>query len=111
MSKTARRRARSHHGPPPAAAHGRHAARPARTAAAARPRVLDGLVDGEDEAGGLRGRRDGVDLDDGRLPHAGRKVVGDILGEDVDAVPAVVLLKVSSFNKLTLTVNSNSEVA
>ena len=99
MSKTARRRALSHHGPPSAAAHGRHAARTARTAAAARPRVLDGLVDGEDEAGGLRGRRDGVDLDDGRLPHAGRKIVGDVLCEDVDAVPAVVLLKVSSFNK------------
>ena len=93
MSKTAKRVSpccdHSHHRPPPAATHGRHAG--PGSSAAARPRVLDRLVDGEDEAGGLRGRRDGVDLDDGRLPHAGRKVVGDVLGEDVDAVPAVVL--------------------
>ena len=90
---------RSHHRSPPAATHGWHAAGPARSATAG-PRVLHRLVDGEDEAGGLRGRRDGVDLDDGRLPHAGREIVGNVLGEDVDAVPAVVLKMSTGYSTL-----------
>lgn len=37
--------------------------------------------------GGLAGGGDGVDLDDGGLPHARREVVRDVLLLDVDAVP------------------------
>lgn len=49
--------------------------------------VLDGLVDGQDETGGLGRRRQGVDAYDGRLPHEGGEVVSDVLVVDVHAVP------------------------
>ena len=73
-------RSSSHHGHPAAPAR-RHA-----SALLGRGLgVLDGLVDREDDARGLRGRRDGVDLDQGWLQNAGAEVVGDPLGLDVDA--------------------------
>merc|ERR1719414_787669 len=48
-------------------------------------RVLDGLIHGEDDAGGFGGGRNGVDLDQSGFEHAGVKVVGDAFGFDVDA--------------------------
>lgn len=57
------------------------------------PRVLNSLVDWEDEASSLGGRGESVDLHDSRLPHAGGVVVGDVLAQDVNAVPAVTLNK------------------
>lgn len=54
-------------------------------------RVLDRLVDRQDEAGGLRRRRQGVDPHDRRLPDAGDEVVGDVLVVDVHAVPNAAL--------------------
>lgn len=53
--------------------------------------IFDGLVDGHDEAGGLGGGRQRVDAHDGRLPHAGLEVVGDVLVVDVHAVPHAAL--------------------
>lgn len=49
--------------------------------------VLDGFVHRDDKAGGLGGRRQRIDSHDGRLPHAGLKVIGDVLVVHVDAVP------------------------
>lgn len=68
--------------PPPAAPRGTvHAA----------AGVLDGLVDRQDETGGLGRCRQSVDAHDGRLPHAGDEVVSDVLVVDVHAVPHAAL--------------------
>jgi len=49
--------------------------------------VFDGFVHGDDEAGGLGGRCQCIDAHDGRLPHAGLEVIGDVLVVHVHAVP------------------------
>lgn len=54
--------------------------------------VLDGFVHGDDEAGGLRGCRQRVDAHDGRLPHAGLEVIGDVLVVHIHAVPHTSLV-------------------
>ena len=53
--------------------------------------VLDGLIHGEDQAGRLGRRRQGVDADNGRLPDARRQVVCDVLVVDVYSVPHTTL--------------------
>lgn len=68
-------------GPAPAAAPG------AGRSVHGGPGVFDGFVHGDDEAGGLGGGRQRVDAHDGRFPHAGLEVVGDVLVVDVHAVP------------------------
>ena len=79
-----------HHGPAASSSHaGRHSSH--LFGSLAGPGVLHRLVDREDEAGGLRGRRNGVDLDDRRLPNAGDVVVRNIFVHDVDSVPAAPL--------------------
>ena len=57
--------------------------------------MLDGLVDGEDDAGGFGGGGDSVDLDQGWLQHARLKVVRDALALDVDAIIRSVKLQKS----------------
>lgn len=57
--------------------------------------VPDGLVNGKNKAGGLRGGGQRVDLHDRRFPDAALHVIRDILRIYVDAVPLqtfVVLL-------------------
>lgn len=66
-------------------------------------RVLDGLVYGQDEAGGLRRGRQGVDAHDGRLPDAGGEVVGDVLVVDVHAVPHTALQRRPQVSSKVLT--------
>jgi hypothetical protein len=56
-----------------------------------RPRVLHRLVHGQDEARGLGGSRDRIDLHHRRLQNARGEVVGDVLAVDVDSVPSVAL--------------------
>lgn len=56
--------------------------------------VADGFVDAEDEAGGLDGGLDGVDLDEGGFPDEGVHHIGDALvvaGGEVDAGPDAAL--------------------
>ena len=74
--------------PPHGLSHGPSAAAAARRSSlAARARVLDGLVDGEDQTGGLAGGRERVHPNNGRLPDAGGQVIGHVLMLDVHAVP------------------------
>lgn len=54
--------------------------------------VLDGFVHGDDKAGGLGGCCQRIDAYDGRLPHAGLEVIGDVLVVHVDAVPHTSLV-------------------
>ena len=49
--------------------------------------VLDGLIDGEDEASSFSSSGEGVDLDDGRLPDKRLKVVCNVLPRDVHSKP------------------------
>merc|ERR1719362_1544100 len=70
------------HGPPPAPAH--------LVSALATPGILHGLVHTQEQASGLRGRGDGVGLDDSRLPDTSLKVVSNILVEDIYSVPGAV---------------------
>lgn len=54
--------------------------------------VLDGFVHRDDEAGSLRGCCQRVDAHDGRLPHAGLKVISDVLVVHIHAVPHTSLV-------------------
>eukprot|EP00047_Mylnosiga_fluctuans_P001742 m.221713 g.221713 ORF g.221713 m.221713 type:complete len:557 (-) comp10637_c0_seq1:26-1696(-) len=54
-------------------------------------RVLDRLVNGQQQNSCLSRSRQSVDLDNGRLPDSGDEVVGNILGEDVDTKPGAAL--------------------
>mmetsp|Transcript_1370 Transcript_1370/g.4189 ORF Transcript_1370/g.4189 Transcript_1370/m.4189 type:complete len:606 (+) Transcript_1370:131-1948(+) len=62
-------------------------ARGVRGAGVLRPRVADRLVDAEDDARGLRGRRQRVGLVEGRLPDLTDHGVDDALDVAVDAEP------------------------
>lgn len=53
--------------------------------------VADGLVDAQDQAAGLGGGLQGVDLDQGGLPHEALQHVGGALVLEVDAGPGVAL--------------------
>ena len=54
-------------------------------------RVLDGLVDGQDEAGRLGGCGQGVDAHHGRLPHARDEVIRDVLVVNIHTEPHAAL--------------------
>ena len=58
-----------------------------------RSRVLDRLIDREDQACSLGRSSDGVDAHQGRLPHRLLQVVRDVLAENVDAEPCAVCKK------------------
>lgn len=85
--KSSRHRRLLHHWPPPSpAAHGTSPAS-TRGRVVGGPRRLNGLVHGENEAGGFGCGRDCVYLDNGRLPHTSLEVLGNIFIVDIDAVP------------------------
>lgn len=56
-------------------------------------RVLDGFIYRHNKTGSLGGGRQRVDAHNGRLPHTGLKVIGDVLVVHINTIPHASLVR------------------